>query len=249
MDRNVKISRSRRPLLAAAVVMTAATGLAVANAQPALASSHRPCKVVKHSNTDGVVKLGTGTATLGADGLKVATAPSKNDDKVSWRDTFRPVAANTVNELSYETVKLDQAGAGVNDAALPAYHIYVKTPAGEGTLVFEPYWYLGQIGLPSNPQRGLRTEWNVLQGKLWTPSTTITGLTKTAGGAPEKTFAQVVADNPKMTVTGIGFGLGTYNPGTTAIIDDQRFATRTSCTDHQWSTGFRSGIFWPGWLR
>src|SRR5687768_2983302 len=145
MDRNVKISRSRRPLLAAAVVMTAATGLAVANAQPALASSHRPCKVVKHSNTAGVVKVGTGTATLGADGLKVATAPSKNDDKVSWRDNFRPVAANTVNELSYETVKLDQAGAGVNDAALPAYHIYVKTPAGEGTLVFEPYWYLGQI--------------------------------------------------------------------------------------------------------
>ncbi|MCO8276499.1 hypothetical protein M1L60_38570 [Actinoplanes sp. TRM 88003] len=243
-------SRSRRPLLAAAaVVMTATTGLAVAGAQPALASSHRPCTVVKHSNTDGVAKVGTGTATLGADGLKVSTAPSKDEDKVSWRDNFWPVAANTVNELSYETVKLDKAGAGVNDAALPAYHIFVKTPAGEGTLVYEPYWYLMKLGLPGNPQRGLRTEWDVLQGKLWTPSTTINGLAKTAGGEPLKTFAEVVADNPKMTVTGIGFGLGTYNPGTTAIVDDQRFATKTSCSEHQWSTGFRTGIWWPGWLR
>jgi hypothetical protein len=248
MTQNATFPRSRRPLLAAAVVMTAATSL-VAVAQPAMATSHRPCTVVKHSSTEGVAKQGTATATLGADGLKVTTAPGKNDDKVSWRDNFRPVAANTVNELSYETVKLDEAGEGVNDAALPAYHIFVKTPAGEGSLVFEPYWYLGQVGLPGNPQRGLRTEWNVLQGKLWTPSTTINGLTKTAGGPPEKTFAQVVADNPKMTVTGIGFGLGTYNAGTTAIIDDQRFATKTSCTDHQWSTGFRNGIWWPGWLR
>ncbi|WP_250000639.1 hypothetical protein [Actinoplanes sp. M2I2] len=248
MDHNVKTSRSpRRPLLAAAVVMTAATGLAV-HAQPAMASSHRPCTVVKHSNTNGVTKIGGATATVGTDGLKLTTTPAKNEDKVSWRETMRPVLASTVEELTYETTKLDTAGAGVSDAALPAYQIYVKTPAGEGVLIYEPYYYLMSIGA-GNPQRQVRSEWNVLQGKLWTSSTTINGLAKTAGGPPEKTFAQVVADNPRMTVTGIGFGLGTYNPGTVAIIDEQRFATKKSCSEHQWSTGFRNGIWWPGWSR
>ncbi|GAA2651010.1 hypothetical protein [Paractinoplanes durhamensis] len=46
-----------------------------------------------------------------------------------------------------------------------------------------------------------------------------------------------------------GWGLGTYNAGVIAIMDDQRFATRLTCTDHQWSTGFGGGVFWPGWLR
>jgi hypothetical protein len=112
-----------------------------------------------------------------------------------------------------------------------------------------------QPGLPSNriaslrnPQRGVRTEWNVLSGPLWTSSTTITGLPKTSGGPATLTFAQVVAANPRMTVTGIGFGLGTYNAGVTAVLDEQRFATTSDCTEHQWSTGFKNGGWWPGWL-
>jgi hypothetical protein len=88
-----------------------------------------------------------------------------------------------------------------------------------------------------------------MNGPLWTSSTTINGLPKTAGGPATLTFDQVVAANPGMTVTGIGWGLGTYNAGVIAIMDDQRFATKLTCTDHQWSTGFGSGIFWPGWLR
>ena len=240
----------RRPVLAAALAMTATSVLAV-NAQPASASSHRPCTVVKHSTTAGITKIGGATATVGADGVKLTTTRSANADKVSWQTSFRPVLANTVNEVNYETMKLDTTAndnAVVNDAAVPAYHIYVRTPAGEGTLVFEPYYYLNSIGA-GNPQRGVRTEWNVLAGPLWTPSTTIAGLPKTAGGPATLTFAQVVAANPKMTVTGIGFGLGTYNPGVTAILDEQRFATTRSCDEHQWSTGFKGGSWLPGWLR
>jgi hypothetical protein len=224
----------------------------VVTAQPAGASSHRPCAVDKHSNTAGVEKVGTATAAVGVDGIKLTTAKSTNADKVSWKKSFRlPVAAGTVTEMNYETVKLDQTAgdnAVVNDAALPAYHIYVRTPAGEGVLIYEPYWYLSKIGA-GNPQRQVRTEWDVLNGPLWTSSTTITGLPKTGGGPATLKFAEVVAANPKMTVTGIGFGLGTYNAGVTAILDDQRFATKLSCTDHQWSTGFGNGIWWPGRLR
>jgi hypothetical protein len=240
---------SRRRVLAAAAAFGVATAVA-AIPQPASAATHRSCAVVKHSNTSGVTKIGSATATVGADGIKLTTAPSVNADKVSWQTSFRPVLASTVNEMNYETVKLDTTAGDtsvVNDSALPSYQIYVKTPAGEGTLVYEPYYYLNSIGT-AYPQRKVRTEWDVLTGPLWTPSTTITGMTKSAGGPATLTFAQVVAANPRMTVTGIGFGLGTYNPGVTAVLDEQRFATRTSCTDHQWSTGFSNGNWWPGWL-
>jgi hypothetical protein len=243
--------RTARGLTAAALALTASTALAV-NAQPASASSHRPCTIAKHSTTAGVTKIGSATATVGADGIRLTTARSVNADKVSWQTSFKPVLASTVNEVSYETVKLD-ATAGdntvVNDAALPSYQIYVRTAAGDGVLIFEPYYFLSSIGA-GNPQRNLRTEWNVLSGPLWTSSTTIAGLPKTAGGPATLTFAQVVAANPRMTVTGIGFGLGTYNPGTIAVLDEQRFATTKDCTEHQWSTGFRTGGgWWPGWLR
>lgn len=250
MDQNgIKFRPALRRVTAAAFAITAATALAV-HAQPASASSHRPCALVKHSTTAGVTKVGSATATVGTDGIKLTTARSTNADKVSWQTSFKPVPASTVNEVNYETMKLDTTAGDnnvVNDAALPAYHIYVRTPAGDGVLIFEPYYYLSAIGAGS-PQRGVRTEWNVLSGPLWTSSTTITGLPKTAGGPATLTFAQVVAANPGMTVTGIGFGLGTYNAGVSAVIDEQRFATTKNCSEHQWSTGFKGGGWWPGWL-
>jgi hypothetical protein len=236
-------------MIAATATITTVTALVVAP-HPALASSHRPCAVVKHSNTKGVDKIGTATATVGTDGIKLTTAPSTNVDKVSWQTSFRPVLASTVNEVNYETLKLDTTAGDnnvVNDAALPAYHLYVKTPTGTGVLVYEPYYYLSSIGA-GNPQRKVRAEWDVLAGPLWTSSTAIAGLPKTAGGPATLTFAEVVARNPKMTVTGIGFGLGTYNAGVTSVLDEQRFATRSACTDHEWSTGFSNGNWWPGWL-
>jgi hypothetical protein len=236
---------SRRLLAAAMTALTAATTLAV-TAAPASAATHRPCTVVKHSTTTGVAKVGTAGATVVTEGVKLTTSTTSDDDKVTWKDTFRPVLASTVTEVNYETEKLDKAGPGVNDSALPSYHLYVKTPAGEGTLVYEPYYYLNSLGI-SYPQRVIRTEWNVLDGLLWSPDNTITGVDPTHGGPAKKTFAEIVAANPKMVVTGIGFGLGTYNRGVISVLDDQRFATKTDCTEHQWSTGFKTGGWWPLW--
>jgi hypothetical protein len=235
-----------RRVVAGAFAMTAVTALAVA-AQPASAASHRSCTIAKHSTIAGVSKAGTATATVVTDGIKLTTAPSANADKVSWATSFKPVPASTVTEVNYETEKLDAPDAGVNDAALPAYHIYVRTPSGDGVLVYEPYYYLMKIGA-GNPQRHVRSEWNVLDGPLWTPSTTIAGLPRSAGGPATLTFAEVARQNPRMTVTGIGFGLGTYNAGTISVLDEQRFATNRGCTEHQWSTGFKTGSWWQNLL-
>lgn len=229
-------------MIAAGAALSVVTVLGAA--APAQASTHRPCTVVKHSSTSGVVQTKGGGAKLVADGVQLSTRPGEVDDKVSWRTSVSPVAGSSVQEVTYETVKLDKAGTGVNDAALPAYHLYVRTPKGEGVLVFEPYWYLMDNN-GGQPLRQLRIEWNVLDGKLWTPSPTIEGLPGVGAGDNRKTFAEILKDNPKLVVTGIGFGLGTYNAGTVAILDEQRFATKASCTEHQWSTGFKNNIWWP----
>src|SRR5688500_17027098 len=119
MNQNGTIFRlTTRRVLAAALVMAASGALAV-NAQPAGASSHQPCKIDKHSTTAGVTKVGTATATVVSDGLKLTTARSSNSDKVSWQSSFKPVPAGTVTEASYETVKLDTTAGdntAVNDA-------------------------------------------------------------------------------------------------------------------------------------
>src|ERR1700753_1194831 len=122
----------QRKATAVAVSVVAAVSALIVSPQAANASSHRPCTIVKHGTTAGVTKVGTATATLGADGIKLTTAQSTNADKVSWQTNFLlPVPAGSVDELSYQTVKLDTTAGDntvVNDAALPSYQIFVKTP-------------------------------------------------------------------------------------------------------------------------
>ena len=106
MDQNgINFRATMRRLIAASIAMTAAAALAV-NAQPASAASHRPCAIVRHGTTAGVTKVGSATATVGTDGIRLTTARSTNADKVSWQTSFRPVLASTVTEASHETMKL-----------------------------------------------------------------------------------------------------------------------------------------------
>jgi hypothetical protein len=239
-------------LIAATFALTTATALVVAP-QAAYAETHRLCPVVKHSNTSDIVKVGTATATVGADGVKVTTAQSTNDDKVSWKTTIDTVLASKINEMNYETMKLDATAGNnfiVNDAALPAYTIFVKNAAGQaGSLVWEPYRYLN-----ANPQRGQRSEWNVMVGPVWLSQSSgnLNGIVQSSGGSddplhPDPSWTQLVTANPQMTVTGFGWNLGTYNNGVIAIVDDVRMGTTGGCNEHQWSTGFVTNNWFPQW--
>lgn len=213
-----------------------AAGLAgVVASQPAQAEDVTGrCVTVKHGDTAGFTAAGEGKFVLDQDGVLMSTGTASDADRVDWKYTFgAPVDADTVTEASYTLTKLDKAGTNVNDAALTSYRIYVRINGADGVLIYEPYW-----NTTGNPPRGAETSWNVLTGKFWTSSTTIPGLPKTGGGPPEKTFAQVRADNPDMLVTGIGLGLGTYNRGTKSLVNDVRFKANKMCTVHEWSTRF-----------
>lgn len=192
------------------------------------------CTTVKHGDTAGFTSAGAGAVALTGDGVLMSTGTASDADRVDWKTTLAtPVDADTVTEATYTTTKTDVAGPNVSDAALTAYRIFVRISGQDGVLIYEPYW-----NTTGNPPRGVETTWNVLTGKLWTSSTTIPGLPKTAGGPPEKTFAQVRADNPDMLVTGIGLGLGTYNRGTKSLTNDVHFKSTTTCVTHEWSTRF-----------
>ena len=212
-----------------AVILTAVTGGAPAGATVA-------CVNALHTNTDGITVVGTATATVVAGGVKVTTGVTSDADKVTWKYTApAAVDADDVTGASYITTKQDDPGPGVNDAALPAYHLYVHTTAGDATLVYEPYYQIS-----GNPARNTATTWNVLAGKFWTSSTNVAGLPAEGGGsyAGNKTWTDIKAANPGMTVTGYGFGLGTYNRGVIATLNNLLFSskvnTTSKCTKHQW---------------
>lgn len=232
----MQITRSTMRRAAVAVLLLGAGLTTVAGvASPAQAeeSSNR-CTATRHGDTDGFTTVGGASTTLTGDGVLLSTGTTSDADRVDWKTTFaHPVDADTVTEATYTTTKQDTAGADVNDAALTAYRFFVRIGGADGVLIYEPYW--NTVG---NPPRGVETTWNVLTGKLWTSSTTIPGLPKTAGGPPEKTFAQVRADNPDMLVTGIGLGLGTYNRGTKSLTNDVHFKGGAVCVTHEWSTRF-----------
>lgn len=174
-----------------------------------------PCVYSVHTTTGGIETAAGGKVELFPSGLKISTTAQA--DKVAWKRTLaHPVNMADVTGLRYTTRKVDDASK--NAAALVAYHVYVSAPTDSGdvqaTLVYEPYYQI--IG---NPPTNTTHTWEVKLGKFWT-NKTIPGLVAEPGGsyAGNRTWSQILTANPKATVTGYGFGQGTYNEGTTSLL-------------------------------
>jgi hypothetical protein len=196
------------------------------------------------TTTDGgVVRIAPGGVTL-----RTPTIPSA----VEFRQNLSPrVRLADVRELSYRTIKLDGTTVdGVpiapgNNAALPAYRLWLDADNDgdtDGALVFEPYWQAG-VGTP--PRGGSFTTWDVDAGIFWTSSAVIPGIAASAGGGDAtqmKTLAQIRTSNPNARVVGYGIGQGTYNAGTVALLNAVRFDGGRTCTTTNWKTPER-----PSW--
>jgi hypothetical protein len=157
-----------------------------------------------------------------------------NDDSVNWKKTFAtpfPFLPAMASWFSYRTKKF--AVASGNAAALPAYKIYLTGtdgPNSSTTLIYEPYYQVGNAGLGAdgNPKVDTFVTWNVGAGKFWA-TRTIAGITAEPGGsyAGNKTLDQIFAANPGAKVAAIGIGQGTYNAGTRAWVGTVRFGCAT----------------------
>lgn len=229
-------------LLAVAVAAGAAT---VTLAAPANAADNPPprpmtamtapnCTPVKHGDVAGVTKTGSPTVSLQVDGVEIATPAQA--DKAVWKGALAaPAALRNVRDLSYWTYKFN---TGKAEYAAPAFHVYLSLPGGKSaTLVYEPYWQ-GQSGL-LKPSTTDWQKWYPLEGKWWTASHDVAGMTAEGGGGEHNAaWDAIVSANPEAAMTGYGWGLGSYNDGAKALVQDLLVRTTAGCTLDKWSTSY-----------
>lgn len=256
-----QMSTIRNPFRTAAIVAVATIGTIATAGAAAVASAggsapaYAPaaytndCTNVVHSGLANITTTKKGAAKLNDDpkikndgkgaplGLIMSTTVADPDDSVLWKINIpgnEQPKTKQVKGLSYRTIKLDKAGPDVNDAALPAYRVYVDIPnVGVTTFVWEPYWQPG-VG---NPTRGVEVGWDPFNtGKWWSTKALPPAFPadNTKGGPPTKTWAEIAELYPNANVTGYGIGLGTYNKGTIAWLDHVVFKAQGKCVDHQW---------------
>lgn len=215
----------------AAAAVTVA-GITAAAAPAAATGEHNVCQVVTHGVTTDITLVPAATVELVENGVKISTPDTPA--KANWKSGAVDVKLTDLTDAEYSTFKHDSAAP----AALPAFHLYLKTTDGKlATIVYEPYYQDG-VG---NPAKDTWKTWDVLAGKWWTSSSNLTGVTAEGGGsyAGNKTLAYIASKNPGVTVIAYGWGQGTYNAGTVATLRDLKFATKKTCVQHKWSAKYK----------
>lgn len=184
---------------------------------------------LNYNNTKGLSLNGGATAESTEKGLKLST-PVKADHsaKLSWKVVLpTAVGLNKLSSAGYVLTKIDAPGAGVNDAALLSYDLFIDKN-GDGsedfTLVYEPYY-----NTTGNPARNTTKVWDVKSGKFWAnkPAVDTWPGNEPAGGsyAGNKSIAEILALYPNAKIKAYGYHQGTYNDGTVSLLTGFWFDT------------------------
>lgn len=223
-----------RTAMVAGGLVAAATAILLIQTPAAAAVDYT---LVTHTDTEGVDVVADGTATVEADGLRMATPTDAA--KVTFQvglidDPLSPssvVLLGAVQDLSYKTIKYDTAAPVV----LPAYKLeIICNPFADPedlfatytTLVFEPYL---QDPAPDQGNFDEWQTWDVLNGTFWSTR----ALPGVAGGdhSEQLTLAQVLEKCPAAIVLSYQVGQGSSNAGADAKTDHVRFAAEALLLD------------------
>jgi hypothetical protein len=162
--------------------------------------------------TDSSAPAGSGALQLKTDGTNAAKAKYMHAANVALSD---------VTTLSYQTKQV----AGPRSLDNASYQLPVDLDNNgtfDMTLVYEPY-YNGTV------TPGVWQTWNVKDGLFW-PTKADASLGGTTGGgayATNFTLQHVLDVYPDAQVLGYGVNVGTYNPSTTANVDNFVFNDTT----------------------
>ncbi len=134
-----------------------------------------------------------------------------------------------ISQLSYSTYRT--AGSGNQ---LPALNMVIdfngpNVAGGFATLVFEPVYNLGQHPVVN----GTWQNWDALGSGIWWSTRAINGQCAGATAACDKTWSEIVANNPDAIILG-GFGInqGSGNPGLDAHVDALTIAHNGNCVTY-----------------
>lgn len=129
-----------------------------------------------------------------------------------------------VDEIAYSTYR--EAGSLQQDSALNVEIDYngPEVAGGFSTLVFEPVYNTDQGPVVT----GSWQDWTATGGGTWWSTRPIGGQCAGATSACDKTWDEIVANNPDATVLGgVGVNQGSGNAGLTADVDALTFDTTT----------------------
>jgi hypothetical protein len=124
-----------------------------------------------------------------------------------------------IDNISYSTYRT--AGNGSQVTALNLQVDYNGTaPGGFTTLVFEPVYNLNQHPVVN----GQWQEWIANGSGIWWSTQPINGQCAGATSVCDKTWAEIVANNPDAVITGgVGLNQGSGNPGLISSVDSFTF--------------------------
>ena len=161
---------------------------------------------------------------LGAGSLQLSTATGGEKVFLLNYDHVGTKLAD-VDGISYSTYRT--AGDAQQDAALNAVIDFNGPAVGGGfsTLVFEPVYNTRPAGPVVN---GAWQKWTATGGGIWWSTRPINGQCAGATDACDKTWAEIIANNPDATVlAGVGINQGSGNPGLTTNVDAFTFDETT----------------------
>lgn len=164
--------------------------------------------------TAGAFVAGPPAPPLGTGSLQLATAAGS--EKVflfNYDHVGTPLA--DVDEIVYSTYR--QSGSLQQVAALNVQVDYNgAAPGGFATLVFEPVYNTDQGAVVS----GQWQDWTTTGSGVWWSTQPINGQCAGATSTCDKTWAEIVTNNPDAVVIGgVGVNQGSGNPGLTTNVD------------------------------
>ena len=170
----------------------------------------------------GAFASGPGTP-LGTGSLQLGTTTSSSKVFL-YGHTMTGTPLADVTALAYQTYRV--AGSANQ---LPSLNMEVDvnglaTPDGWTTLVFEPVYNLSQQAVVT----GAWQTWDAFSGNAtWWSTRAIGGQCAGATGACDKTFSEIVANNPDAVVLRYGVNQGSGNPGLSSAVDALTFNSTT----------------------
>lgn len=157
---------------------------------------------------------GPATPPLGDGSLRLATANAA--EKVFlFNYDHAGKKISTVDAISYSTYR--EAGSAQQVTALNMQVDF--NGAAEGgftTLVFEPVYNTAQGAVVS----GEWQDWDAFGSGVWWSTRAINGQCAGATATCDKTWAEIVANNPDAVILAFGFNQGSGNPGLITYVDE-----------------------------
>jgi hypothetical protein len=165
--------------------------------------------------TAGAFVNGPGTPPLGTGSFQLSTATGAEKVYLFNYDNIGETLSSVDGPISYNTYRTTGSAQQVTALNVQIDTNGLDTAGGFSTLVFEPVYNTDQ-GLVVS---GEWQDWIASGTGIWWSTQPINGQCAGATATCDKTWDEIVANNPAAVIIGIGVNQGSGNPGLVTSVD------------------------------